>query len=508
MNSSPALSSSPAAPRATRPLALPRGPLTSLTSLARRSPLARRARRGSILIVAMIFASVIAIALTSYIKLASTALNLSQRSFLANDTMNLTEAGLEQGLWSFNQAIAGDANAWAGWTISGNNATRTFTGFALSQNATGTAKVYVQNYNSSGTPAPLIVAQGVVTPAGGGGAINKLVEVRLIRRSLFANGMVGRNGITFSGTNASVDSWNSDPDNNSATAAIAYSGGVRHDLGSIAAVNVTANISVQNADIWGFASVGGPSTTAIQVGSQGVVGPFGTAAGTKDPSRVASNFTDNLPDAVNPTIPAGYTTPTIASISGAYTLPRGTDSAASDGVYYYNIGSISETGAATNILQITAGRKVVIIVTSPVGTTGINVAGNGGINLGAGSTLAIYTASDIKIAGNGLLNPNTQPISCQIWGTATSAGSQAIEIAGNGALSSVTYAPEANVKINGNGDVLGSVVGYTVTVVGNASFHYDESLANWGGSNPFQISKWRELVSATDRATYASALGF
>ena len=38
-----------------------------------------------------------------------------------------------------------------------------------------------------------------------------------------------------------------------------------------------------------------------------------------------------------------------------------------------------------------------------------------------------------------------------------------------------------------------------ITVVGNAKFHYDEALANFGGSNPFGIVKWLELASLSHR---------
>ncbi len=55
-------------------------------------------------------------------------------------------------------------------------------------------------------------------------------------------------------------------------------------------------------------------------------------------------------------------------------------------------------------------------------------------------------------------------------------------------------------KINGNGDVCGSVVANDITLVGNAAFHYDESLADFGGNNPFRISLWREITSAAGRS--------
>ena len=105
--------------------------------------------------------------------------------------------------------------------------------------------------------------------------------------------------------------------------------------------------------------------------------------------------------------------------------------------------------------------------------------------------------------GNGVGNGNIQPITCQIWGTNTTQVGQDIQISGNGALRVVLYAPYGDVKINGNGDVMGSIVARTITLVGNAAFHYDESLRDYGTNMPFNISKWRELTSSADRARYS-----
>jgi len=73
-------------------------------------------------------------------------------------------------------------------------------------------------------------------------------------------------------------------------------------------------------------------------------------------------------------------------------------------------------------------------------------------------------------------------------------------------LSAIVYAPFGSVKINGNGDVCGSVVANDITVVGNAAFHYDESLGNFGG-NPYRVTAWTELTSASDRTAACTAIG-
>ena len=63
-------------------------------------------------------------------------------------------------------------------------------------------------------------------------------------------------------------------------------------------------------------------------------------------------------------------------------------------------------------------------------------------------------------------------------------------------------------KLIGDGDICGSIVGNDITCVGNAAFHYDESLANLVGKEPYRVSRWTELTSAADRSPYSSALNY
>ncbi|MSU50894.1 MAG: hypothetical protein EXS37_17695 [Opitutus sp.] len=145
---------------------------------------------------------------------------------------------------------------------------------------------------------------------------------------------------------------------------------------------------------------------------------------------------------------------------------------------------------------------VTIVLTAGTGTDAISVVGNAQIIVPAGARLTVYAEGSVKFAGKGPANSNAQPISCQFYGVSTSPGGQDIQIAGNGSLSAVVYAPNGDVKINGNGDVMGSVVANKITLVGNAAFHCDEALSERDSNQRFSISKWRELTSAADRARY------
>ena len=471
-----------------------------------------RSNRGSVLVVTLIFAAVVAIALTSYMEVSVNALKLSQRSFCSNGAMNLVDTGFEQALWSQNSgnwtgfaARSGYAGQWQGTFPSATDYYR------FKQGVKGQVKVWID----TGAATPHGVARATIT-MGDGTTLSKVAEIYVKRRSFFANGLVARNTITFSGNNAMVDSWNSDPDDNPATPAIPYSAGVAHDNGSVASTSVQVDsISVSNADIYGFVAVGGTSLSDISVGPNGLVGPYGTANGTIDTSRVTYDFTTNFQDESAPST-TGYM---LSAIAGALTLPRVGDVAAADGSYYYTVPSISLSGNNSTLSIGGTNANVVITVTNVTGTT-VSATGQGGISIAVGSSLALYTGGDVAIAGNGVANgtlasPN-QPAAFQLYGTrpasaVASSGDQNISITGNGILSGVVYAPNGSLTMKGggtNGIILGSMVGDTIAVTGNSTFHYDESLANLSSSNLWAVSKWRELTSAADRSATDAELNF
>jgi len=491
-----------------------------------------RAHRGSVLLVALIFSLIFAITLTTYLQLATNALKLSQRSFLGNEAMNVNEAGLEQMLWTFNYAndqkkASTSVTAWSAnqWSTSGTNAWKEISNFSLSQNATGTAKVFIQNYNSIGNPAPVAVCKSIIQPGNAAPPIVKMVQVTLSRRSYFSTGLVARNGVSFNGNNATVDSWNSNPLNATISPNYAYNStqAPRAANGGVATTSITSTVSVQNADIYGYVSVGSESDSAIYVGSQGLIGDFSSAAGTKDTERITTNFTQDLPEVqVPPKTFMLYTeTGNKNYILGAGNsqLPETNDINGNkgdtvDGVttYYYAVQYIDLTGNASSKLTIKSGYNVVLKVTNTTGTV-IKTAGSAGIEIGSGATLAIYTSGNVNITGTSVTNgsgggvANSGAASAfQIWGTGVSGGGQTISVQGNGSLSGIVYAPYAAVSIVGNGEVYGSVVGDTIQVTGNANFHYDESLANYGGTNPFKVSKWTEIRSDTNRNTWATTV--
>lgn len=438
--------------------------------------------RGAVLIVALLVMAALALGLTSYLALNVNSARQAQRGYQQAAAFNLAEAGAEEALWSFNRANAGQADAWNGWTLAPPAARREFAGFDLGS-ATGRVQVHVDLYAPSGHARPSVVALATVS-APGTGDVTKLVEVTLRRRSRFSAGLMAKEGVVFSGNRASVDSWNSDPDNDPATAAVPYSVAVRNDRGSVASLSVeTRAMLVNQADVWGYVYTGGAQP---EVGNNGSIRGRNTPDGVNvDATRVATDFTASFPELAAPV--DGTVLASIGATLG--TLGEATK---------WRCGNLTLDGRQT----LTILGDVTLVLTGGSGTRAIDVTGNAGILIPDGSSLTVYVEGNALIAGNGLGNSNVHPATAQIYGTNTSVAGQSIQIAGNGALKAALYAPNAHVKINGNGDVMGAIVARSIDLAGNADFHYDESLENLDADMPFGTDRWRELTTPALRDTH------
>jgi Tfp pilus assembly protein PilX len=491
-----------------------------------KSIFAQRSERGSLLVVAMIFSSIIGIMLVSYIQLARTAQTLSNRAVYNNGAVNLAERGLEEAMYSVNQSIANPSYLWSGdgWTESGSNAYRKWTETAQSQNTTTVNRVYV--YNFAGISAPKIVSRATVTLGGvNSRPVEKWIEVTLAKTSKFSNGLVAKNSIVFNGNGITIDSWNSDP-NGDGSVIHPYSSAYRNDNGTAGSISVsTSAVNVGQGDVWGYVATGGADPTN-SVGNNGsVLGSDSVNDGTwtkstVDPDRISTQFSATF-DAVtvpttykNSTTPAVYTP--ISTITGTVTLPRPGDTAGPDGYYYYSTPKI-DVGSHES-LTITG--KVLLKLTDTSSSIRMT-AGDSVISIGLNGMLEAYGAGDVSLSGQGIANgvdsadagtdisdaEAGRPQQFQFYGTKTS-GTQSIDLTGGSAFRGTIYAPQGNVKVAGGAVTSGSIVANDITLNGGATFHYDESLAALGGNSPFRVSKWKELTSAADRAAYSTVLNF
>ena len=429
--------------------------------------------RGSLLITAMLLASVIALGIAGYLNLSRNSLKLAQRSFFANDAGNLAEAGLEEAIYCFNLMGSGAtvATAWGGWTLSGANAMRTLPPFNRDQNAVGIVKVFVHGYNGTDSN-PYVIAQATITPFDGSAPMVKVQQFILKRNTGFTiNGVVGLNGLTVKGSSI-FDSFNSNPAGNPSGPWAAYtSAGAR--------ANTTVIVPAGTASLGNGAIV--------------IYGNLLLGAGVTAPkaSQVTGVIQPNFQGAFKMPV---Y--PTAASVSQSYnlgatlpaTLPASGHLPASDGRYYYFCN-----GAVIGTVTIPAGRNVTIVGTNTRLTSGLTLQGD--------AACAIYI--DGSVTCTGTVNNGSWAGALQIFTTTTADCS----IGNNGQIVACLYAPNAALTASGGGNS-GMLVGYfvarTVATSGHMDFHYDEALMPFTPGNPWQLTKWTELQSSADLAQLAA----
>lgn len=432
------------------------------------------------LVVALLAAALIALVLGGYLSLNLGAARLSQRTFNRGAAFHLAEAGLEEGLWTYNRLLAGNTDAWNDWSVSDGAAWRRFDGFTFATATTGAVKVYASPITPDDRAQPSLVALASVQSPGAA-PVTQLLEVTLRRRSLFTSGLVARDGLAFRGRNTVFDAWDSDPDQNPATPAIPYSSAVARDTAELATgAEQDSDLDLGQARIFGYFRTAGLRAT---VRGSGLIGPFGTADGVIDASRVAADYQEGSFPIVTP--PAdGVFLPSFGATLGV-------------------AGQKTSWRAAALRLNgnqvLTICGDVTLVLTDPLDA--LAITGNACLVVPAGSSLTLYLSGDALVAGRGAANGNAAPAALQFWSTADGSRRQRFQISGGGGLSALVYAPEGEFTATGNGEFAGSVVARTIVFGGNAVYHYDLSLGRLSRHAPYGARGWRTVDDPATRAT-------
>jgi hypothetical protein len=469
-------------------------------------------RRGSTLVVALIFATAIAITLGSYLHLAHNTLRISQRAHYHNVAMNLAETGLERGMLAISRTADGSEGAWDGWTVSadGRDRYRALTGFTYEGQTTGEVRIRVKDHLSHGSRE--VIARATLTVPGTS-PIEKWVRITCGRTSPFGQGLIGRK-VVISG-DARFNSYNSARGD---YAAALGDGSINvNDQVFVGAARLEADsFSHGKLVLEGTVAVAGEQ--GLHLGSEADIGPFGTRGTSL--GAVRHDFTRDYEDLVAPTVEGA----TITRITSSLRLPRAMDLPTivnGRRTYYYRISDginlagddvrlVVRNGASDDDGDgVADGVDVVLIVWGNVTVAG----GQAVIEVAPHHSLAIYTPGDVDIRGAGVANEG-RPFQFQVWGVKpqTDPVPQQVHVTGHdGELRAVIYAPNGDVVIKGAGGsagsaMLGAVVARDVKISGN--FHYDESLRQYDQRSVYRVTRWEELASAAQRAAVAGDLAF
>ncbi len=446
------------------------------------SPRRIERQRGSALITVLLLAAVVAVIASHLFVRGLQEQRLATRSYYQSVALNLAEAGIEEAMWALNNGWVDGTRGWADAGDGTGAMVRSVTsGLSLSQ---GSGEIHLR-IDSPATNTPVIVALGRVLLPGQSPVIKQL-RVAAQRRTTWANAIVAKGTVTFNGSRVGIDAYDSSVGPWNATTN-------RLDRATVA-TNHTSNggLSINNADVFGAVATGG---------GQPVVGPTGSVLGSTsppsltnniDPSRVRTDFSYNIPDAVAPTGMAAA----LGAVGTALTLPRAGDTPGPDGRYLYSATEIN-----LNNTTLTIDGPVDLVVSGNVSIGG----GSGSLVINSGSTpeLALYVAGNLSISGNGAVNSTSSPPRMTLYGTRTQAqtatlGAQQFDLRGNAAYSGLVYAPNADIQLRGGGSsgrFDGAVIGASVTFNGNYDFHYDIQLGNLASEDFFKPASWIELVA-------------
>ncbi|HWA27888.1 MAG TPA: hypothetical protein VG734_19690 [Lacunisphaera sp.] len=444
--------------------------------------------RGSSTLVALMLTTALGVAVGSYLALISHGQQMGIRQFQNDRADELAQVGLEEALWALNQ------DNWSGsgpagntpWTTAGTTRSVILDYGSLGHGATGQVALSVANYASTGPVWPTVAVTATVT-LNDGRAISRTLQATTGPAPLFANAIASAEaGVSFA-AGGTVDSWNSDPDDNPATAAVAYSftAGNAANYGAVVAGrdDGTYGVVLTQATVRGYvATFGQPASYSVSGSPPGrILGPT-TASGVDiDNTRLgrtafvpfAPVFSVTLPATSGPTY-GGLLSSLLSIVTTLLVggIPSGVDT------YRYS-GNLSLNGGLVLPLigppaNLTVDRPLKLIVDG-----NLVISGTGSITIKNTGSLELFVAGDVTIGGNGIINENVEPAKCAIYCTSTST-TDSLQYTTTADYRGVIYCENKPIDISSNATFYGAMLSRKqIRFTGGATapiFHYDTAL--------------------------------
>jgi hypothetical protein len=425
---------------------------------------------GSVLVVILFITVMFGLFLGSYLSLARQQNSLVVRSQGWNAAIGMAEAGVEEALAQLNPGapapvVDRSANGWGG--PSGG-----VYGPVSRTMGTGSYSVLL-----TADTFPIIYATGYVTVPSLSATLSRTVKVTTTNAPLFSVGLVGINGIVFSGNNVATDSFNSANTNFSTNGQ--YDPAKASTNGDIASVFGIVNVG--NGNVNGKVYLGPTATNSIS--QNGIV-----------TGGVANDFNVEFEQVVLPAGTSGWVPPQAGSIT---ITNFGTNVVTYQYTFGYpgnpndNAGGTYAIGgsflSSANI-YVGTNTQVTLLITSSANPANIRVAGLG---TNAGQLTIYMDGATFNLSGtNSVGGGNASNLT--YYGTANNTK---VSLSGNAIFVGTIYAPQADLKFSGGGSsgaVFGAVVAKTVTVTGVYPFHFDQALLG-AVRRGFVASSWQEL---------------
>ncbi len=398
----------------------------------------RKGRKGSVLVVALLFATVLSILGVAYLGLIASEAKITPRSFSSANALNVAEAGAEIALWELKYSGA-DFTSNEGWSGT-TSKTKTSSIQVADGTAIGEYSVTVTDISTT----PKIEATGYAPDSTQPEGARKVRVVVRKDTSPFDYALFSGGSLTMSG-NGKANSY----DSTVTTSPTTFNS--NGNIGSNSSISLSGN-----SGVYGNATPGPESS--VTIGSNAYV----------TGSTTAASSTTSLPAIDASSWPTGTSELRITQSTESVSLIPGT--------YTYTSISVSGDG------NLSIGSNVKIYVSGSV-----SISGTGTVAIA--DDVVLCATGDVSVSGNGIFNTGKIPSDLVIYSTGSS-----ISFTGNSTFYGAVYAPNATVQLAGNGDVYGSVIGNSVSVTGDGSIHYDQALKNLETilTGTYKVDLWQE----------------
>lgn len=430
--------------------------LAAAPALGRREP--HRRDRGSALLAALCFATVLALALGSYITVCYRTLEMSSRTVQGTRSVELAETGMEEALWALNR------NDWTGWTIASTTATKTLSGFSFDGGVTGSVSLRIANYDGT-TGIRTVTATGT-TRKPDGTTTSRTLTSSSAKAPLFVNAIAGTTGRVRFRVGGSVDSYDS-----SVGTYATQTPGFSAIISSGSTYTTAATVELTNAEVKGYVATLG---TGPSYGTSGkLIGPTTPSTTRIDSSRIISSpyqprFEEVIPTGAGTSLPSGSAT--IGNVGS--TSPR---------LYYAS--SVNLNGSQ----ELTVNGPVVLVVSGDFA-----IWESARIRITSTGSLRIHVGGNLAICGYGIQNDTKLPKKLSIISSSTN---DTYVMATDTPFHGVVYTPNSHFAVVNSQTIYGAIVARAVTFYSSPVFHYDLALRKEvfdGLETPFAVTNWRE----------------
>lgn len=462
-------------------------------------------------LVALCLTIALGIAVAGFVAVCARTMELSNRSFCYTASTQLAETGLEEALWSLNQAYANPSSYdWsaAGWTKTGSTVTKSLTGFATNTGVPGSVTLQIDNCDYdriSNTTLPVITSHGI-SQMRDGIAIDRRLKVAVRPVALFSNAVaaVGTatpdnhlgNYVYFaSAAGGLVDSYDSTQNSGDYDPSLVPGATPPRPVNrSDKAVVSGPYVYLYNTNVLGYVATANPSSYALWVYTNGGVTGLDPTTGLPsslriDNSRISNNANQSAFDLSQPSA-------TNQLFGGAQTgMARIATGATSPQFWYSGLSGLALSGGDT----LTIDGPVVIVVSGD-----FSIQDMASIQITADGSAQIYVTGNLNIQGLGINNLTKRPRKLALFSTSNSWYSQMNTTT---PFCGVIYVPNMPLYVgswspatpNYDMTINGALVAKYVFFYDVPAVHYDLDLRNAtfsSVSTPFQVSQWLSTTSA------------